>query len=90
MCSSDLTEGAVIAGTGTIDAAGAVGPIGGIPLKLVAAREIGAVLFLVPAANCAEALANAQPGLAMARVATLDDALTALADLRAGRTPAPC
>ncbi|GAB4080288.1 YlbL family protein [Modestobacter muralis] len=87
---TDLTEGAVIAGTGTIDAAGAVGPIGGIPLKLVSARDIGAVLFLVPAANCAEALANAQPGLPMARVATLDDALTALGDLRAGRTPAPC
>jgi PDZ domain-containing protein len=87
---TDLTQGAVIAGTGTIDAAGAVGPIGGIPLKLVAARDIGAVLFMVPAANCAEALANAQPGLPMAKVATLDDALTALGDLRAGRTPAGC
>ena len=87
---TDLPQGAVIAGTGTIDASGAVGPIGGIPLKLVAARDIGAVLFLVPAANCAEALQNAQPGLPMAKVATLDDALTALGDLRAGRTPAPC
>ena len=87
---TDLTQGAVIAGTGTIDASGAVGPIGGIPLKLVAARDIGAVLFLVPAANCAEALQNAQPGLPMAKVATVDDALTALGDLRAGRTPAGC
>jgi PDZ domain-containing protein len=87
---TDLTQGAVIAGTGTIDASGAVGPIGGIPLKLIAARDIGAVLFLVPAANCAEALQNPQPGLPMAKVATLDDALTALGDLRAGRTPAPC
>ena len=85
-----LTQGAVIAGTGTIDATGAVGPIGGIPLKLIAARDIGAVLFLVPAANCAEALQNSQPGLPMAKVATLDDALTALGDLRAGRTPAGC
>jgi PDZ domain-containing protein len=33
---------------------------------------------------------NAQPGLPMARVATLDDALAALADLRAGRAPASC
>ena len=87
---TDLTQGAVIAGTGTIDATGAVGPIGGIPLKLIAARDIGAVLFLVPAANCAEALQNSQPGLPMAKVATLDDALTALGDLRAGRTPAGC
>ncbi|WP_207798483.1 YlbL family protein [Klenkia marina] len=87
---TDLTEGAVIAGTGTIDAAGTVGPIGGIPLKMVAARDIGAELFLVPADNCQEALANAQPGLPMARVATLQDALTALATFRDGGTPAPC
>ncbi|WP_369131082.1 YlbL family protein [Modestobacter roseus] len=87
---TDLTGGAVVAGTGTIDVEGNVGPIGGIPLKLVSAREIGAELFLVPSANCAEALANAQPGLPMAEVATLDDALQALADLRAGRTPDPC
>jgi PDZ domain-containing protein len=87
---TDLTEGAVVAGTGTIDGDGAVGPIGGIPLKMVAAREIGAELFLVPADNCVEALANAQPGLPMARVATLDDALAALSDLRSGKTPASC
>jgi Lon-like protease len=87
---TDLTEGAVVAGTGTIAADGSVGPIGGIPLKMVAAREIGAEMFLVPADNCAEALQNAQPGLPMARVATLDDALTALADLRAGTAPPGC
>jgi PDZ domain-containing protein len=87
---TDLTEGAVVAGTGTIDGDGAVGPIGGIPLKMVAAREIGAELFLVPADNCVEALANAQPGLPMAKVATLDDALAALSDLRSGKTPASC
>lgn len=87
---TDLTEGAVVAGTGTIDGDGTVGPIGGIPLKMVAARDIGAELFLVPADNCQEALRNAQPGLPMAKVATLDDALTALADLRAGTTPPSC
>jgi PDZ domain-containing secreted protein len=86
----DLTDGAVVAGTGTIDADGKVGPIGGIALKMVAARDIDADLFLVPAGNCAEALAAADPGVPMARVATLDDALAALADLRAGRTPDGC
>jgi PDZ domain-containing protein len=87
---TDLTEGAVVAGTGTITEDGTVGPIGGIPLKLVSAREIGAELFLVPADNCAEAARNAQPGLLLARVGSLDDALTALDDLREGRTPAAC
>jgi PDZ domain-containing protein len=87
---TDLTQGAVVAGTGTIDAAGNVGPIGGIPLKMVAAHDIGAQLFLVPAENCTEALQNAQPGMPLAKVATLDDALTALADLRVGTTPPSC
>jgi PDZ domain-containing protein len=87
---TNLTEGAVVAGTGTIDATGTVGPIGGIPLKMVAAHDIGAELFLVPADNCAEAVQNAQPGLPMAKVATLDDALTALADVRAGKAPVSC
>ena len=87
---TDLTEGAVVAGTGTIDGEGVVGPIGGIPLKMIRARDIGAELFLVPADNCAEAVANAQPGLPMAKVADLDDALAALEDLRAGETPPSC
>jgi PDZ domain-containing protein len=86
----DLTGGAVVAGTGTIDVDGEVGPIGGIPLKMVAARDIGAELFLVPADNCAEAAAAPDPGFPLARVATLDDALRALADHEAGRTPAAC
>ncbi|SNR90378.1 YlbL family protein [Blastococcus mobilis] len=86
----DLTGGAVVAGTGTIDTDGRVGPIGGIALKMVAAQDIGAELFLVPAGNCAEAAAAPDPGFPLARVATVDDALQALADLDAGRTPAGC
>jgi PDZ domain-containing protein len=86
----DLTDGAVVAGTGTIDAQGQVGPIGGITLKMVAAQDIGADLFLVPADNCAEALGVDDPGFPLARVASLDDALKALADFEAGRTPAGC
>jgi PDZ domain-containing secreted protein len=86
----DLTDGALIAGTGTIDLEGTVGPIGGITLKMVTARNIGADLFLVPADNCAEALRVDDPGFPLARVATLDDALTALSDFEAGRTPAGC
>jgi PDZ domain-containing protein len=86
----DLTGGKIIAGTGTIDDVGTVGPIGGIPQKLVGAKDAGAQIFLVPADNCAEALQHAVPGLPMAKVTTVDDALTALKTWTAGGTPTPC
>lgn len=44
----DYTRGRKIAGTGTIDAEGNVGQIGGIRFKLVAASREGAEYFLVP------------------------------------------
>jgi Lon-like protease len=86
----NLTGGHVIAGTGTIDVNGTVGPIGGIQLKMVAAEKLRADLFLVPAGNCRDALAAPDRGLKLAKVANLDDALAALADLRAERTPPTC
>lgn len=87
---ADLTGGLVIAGTGSIDEEGRVGPIGGVPQKLVGAKAAKAAVFLTPEDNCAEALANAQPGLKLVKVATLDDALAALTALREGREPALC
>ncbi len=87
---ADLTGGTVIAGTGTIDDDGNVGPIGGVPQKLIAAKRDRAKVFLTPAGNCAEAMNNAVPGLPLARVATLDDALTALTAVREHRQPALC
>lgn len=86
----DLTGGKVIAGTGTIDDEGNVGPIGGIPQKMYGAKAAGAKYFLSPADNCAEAKANALPGLPLVKVSTLDDALAALATIRAGGTPPSC
>ncbi|MFN3367045.1 MAG: PDZ domain-containing protein, partial [Exiguobacterium mexicanum] len=44
----DLTDGAVIAGTGTVDETGTVGPIGGAWQKIVAADRAGASVFFVP------------------------------------------
>lgn len=88
---ADLTGGKIIAGTGTIDDdEGNVGPIGGIPQKLVGAKDAGAQIFLVPADNCAEAVRNAVPGLPMAKVATVDEALAALKTFTSGGTPTPC
>jgi PDZ domain-containing protein len=86
----DLTGGKIIAGTGTIDDRGRVGPIGGIPQKLIGAKDAGAVVFLTPADNCAEAADNSVPGLTLARVATLSDAMDALEAVRQGRQPAGC
>ena len=85
-----LTGDRYIAGTGTITPQGVVGPIGGIPQKLIAAKEKGAVAFLVPDANCAEAAANAPEGLMLLRVATLADALGALQALREDKPAATC
>jgi PDZ domain-containing protein len=72
-----LTGGKAIAGTGEIDAQGNVGEIGGIQQKLVGAQDDGAKLFLVPAANCAEALGgHYDPGkMRLVKVTTLKDAI---------------
>jgi PDZ domain-containing protein len=87
----DLTGGMFVAGTGTIDDEGMVGPIGGIQQKLVAARRAGATVFLVPAGNCAEAAAATPNGLRLVRVEKLDTALTALEQLRTHRgSPVGC
>lgn len=43
----DLRRGRVIAGTGTIEPDGTVGPVGGVDKKVVSAHEIGAEIFFV-------------------------------------------
>ncbi len=90
-----LTPGALVgntfvAGTGVIETGGEVGPIGGIPLKMIRAREAGASVFLVPAGNCAEAMQRAPEGLQLVRVGTLAEAVHALDGLRAGQQPPRC
>ena len=73
----DLTGGRHIAGTGTIDSAGEVGPIGGIRQKMYSARTAGANYMFVPADNCAEAFGHVPSGIQVFKVATLDDAIAA-------------
>ena len=87
---ADLTGGQVVAGTGEIRPDGTVGPIGGIPQKLAGAAQAEARFFLVPADNCAEAVRAGAPAPALARVATVDDALTALRTIAAGGQPRTC
>ncbi|MFI1730875.1 PDZ domain-containing protein [Streptomyces acidicola] len=81
-----LTGGTFVAGTGTIDDTGKVGPIGGIEMKTVAARDKGAKYFLTPKDNCATAARDTPGGLTLVKVDTIDDALGALKDIRSGDT----
>ena len=69
-----MTGGEVVAGTGTIDAPGAVGPIGGIRQKLWGAKDAGATVFLAPESNCDEVVGNVPDGLDVFAVETLDQA----------------
>jgi PDZ domain-containing protein len=55
-----ITGGAKVAGTGTIDAAGNVGAIGGIRQKLYGARDAGATWFLAPYSNSRRLARGAQ------------------------------
>ncbi|MFI9046749.1 S16 family serine protease [Streptomyces sp. NPDC053427] len=87
----DLTGGRTVAGTGTIDADGKVGAVGGVPLKTQAAHRDGATVFLVPEQECADARAELPKGMRLIPVTTLDGAVKALTALRTkGATVPSC
>lgn len=73
-----LTGGKSIAGTGTITPDGTVGEIGGIRLKMLAAKRAGDQFFLAPSFNCSDVVGFEPAGLRVIPVATLSDALKAL------------
>ncbi|MCR2804968.1 S16 family serine protease [Paenibacillus soyae] len=78
----DLTGGARIAATGTIDPDGKVGAIGGIKQKVVATDGEGAELFLVPKANEGDAKAKSKrmgSKMKIVGVQTLREATDAIA-----------
>jgi PDZ domain-containing protein len=80
----DLAAGNIVAGTGTMDADGSVGAIGGIRQKMIGADEAGATLFLAPKANCDEVQGHVPDGLQVVAIETLDDAVAALEAMRDG------
>ena len=89
----DETGGALIAGSGTIDLTGEVGPIGGIAQKMVGARRDGVEWFLTPEANCPE-VTRVPAGLNVVAVSTLAEARAAVEAIGSGdgqdlRTCAP-
>ena len=77
----ELTGGQKVAATGTIDASGNVGPIGGARQKTVAVLAQHAKVFLVPADDYKDAKARAGSQVKVIPVCTLEDALIALRSL---------
>lgn len=74
----DLSHGLKIAGTGTIDAEGNVGEIGGIEYKIMGALKDGADLFFVPVENYIDAmktLDDKNGDLKIISISHFDDAL---------------
>ncbi|MHB8273696.1 MAG: YlbL family protein [Dermatophilaceae bacterium] len=87
-----MTGGAIIAGTGTIDSVGTVGPIGGIQQKLAGAKRGGATWFLAPASNCNEVVGHIPDGLHVVKVSTFTQARDAVEAIAARQTASllPC
>ena len=72
---ADLARSRAIAATGTITLDGAVGPVGGVQEKAIAADRAGADVFVVPAADTGNV---DRPGLNVRTVDDLDEALRVL------------
>lgn len=85
LTAGELTGGATVAVTGTIDVGGRVGAVGGVVQKTAAVRDLGADVFLVPAglpdSELARVMDRAGDDLEVIPVEDLDDALVALAGL---------
>jgi PDZ domain-containing protein len=80
----ELNGGKNVAGTGTIDAAGNVGAIGGIAQKMHGARDAGAEYFLAPASNCADVVGHIPDGLTVISTSTLRESVDALDVIASG------
>jgi PDZ domain-containing protein len=83
-----LNGGKSVAGTGTIDSSGTIGPIGGIRQKLYGARDAGASYFLAPESNCTEVTGHIPSGLTVFAVRTLHDSLASLKAIESGGSTA--
>jgi PDZ domain-containing protein len=90
LTAEDLTAGGFVAGSGTIDPEGNVGPVGGIRQKLAGARSAGAELFVLPVGQCREAAGHVPDGLQVAAVTSLAEAVEAIRAWTAGRPVREC
>jgi len=76
----DITNSLVVAGTGTIEIDGSVGPVGGIKQKVIAAKRAGAELILVPTANFEEAIPMASESTAIVAIDSFEEALKVISE----------
>jgi PDZ domain-containing protein len=89
LSTGDLTGGRKIAATGTIDPAGNVGDVGGVPQKTLAVEQAGATVFFVPSPELAAARSKASPSLHVYAANTLEQVLSVLKALGGHVPPAP-
>jgi PDZ domain-containing protein len=73
-----LTGGHTVAATGTMDATGDVGDVGGVAQKTVAVENAGATIFLVPPQEYSAAMSKDRPGLRIYPVSSLEQAMQVL------------
>jgi PDZ domain-containing protein len=78
----EMTNGHVIAGTGTIAYSGKVGAIGGIRQKVVGAEAAGAEYILVPEDNYESALTAERESIEIVPIGDLEDAIDFLDGLQ--------
>lgn len=74
----DLLAGRTVMGTGTLDADGRVGTVGGVPQKVRAAVAAEADVVLVPERQLEDARRAAPASLTVVGVSTLEEAIDAL------------
>lgn len=85
---ANITHGKSVAGTGTIDENGNVGPIGGITHKVRASIDAGADVFLAPSMNCGEL--KGMDDIPIIAVTNIESAIQSLDNFANGREYPRC
>lgn len=76
----DITKGLKVAGTGTIEIDGSVGPVGGVKQKVIAAKNAGSSLILVPTANFDDVKSYIDEGTNIVAVESFNEALDVISE----------
>ena len=76
----DITKGIKVAGTGTIEIDGSVGPVGGVKQKVIAAKNAGSTLILVPTANFDDVKSYIDEDTSIVSVDTFNEALNLISE----------